>query len=62
MSSDLQRFRQALRDAASTWGVAVILIVIGFVVTPDHKTRQKLRFDPLLSESRAFDHNEHWLS
>jgi TRAP transporter TAXI family solute receptor len=33
MNKDLRRLKQSLVDAASTWGLAVVLIVIGFVFT-----------------------------
>jgi TRAP transporter TAXI family solute receptor len=32
MSNDLQRLKQRLLDAASTWGLAIILVVAGFVL------------------------------
>jgi TRAP transporter TAXI family solute receptor len=33
MNNDLRRLKQSLIDAFSTWGLAVVLVVVGFVVT-----------------------------
>jgi TRAP transporter TAXI family solute receptor len=33
MSNDLQRFKQRVFDVASSWGLAIIIVVVGFVFT-----------------------------
>jgi len=32
MNKDLQRFRQGIRDAAGTWGLAIVLLALSFIV------------------------------
>ena len=32
MHKDLQRFRQSVRDAVATWGLALVILIVSFVV------------------------------